>query len=113
MGKTKLGDEKKGTEDTFSQNSNDDLSDSELEANWCPNSTCKKCGQKGHVKMVCMSGMEDLPLPNEILFKIISYLEVKDLYQLCCWQMIDIFTQQCSGLQFQNTTCDNGMFSFF
>ena len=48
----------------------------------CPKSTCKKCEQQGHVKIVCMFGMEDLLLPNEILVKIISHLKIKDLSQL-------------------------------
>ena len=48
----------------------------------CPKITCKKCGKKGHVKIVCMFGMEDLLLPNEILVKIISHLKIKDLNQL-------------------------------
>ena len=46
---------------------------------WCPNNMCKKCGQKGHTKFTCMFGLENLPLPNEILFQIINHLTVKDL----------------------------------
>ena len=46
---------------------------------WCPKNICKKCGQNGHTKIECMSGMEDLPYPNEILNKIVSFLNVKDL----------------------------------
>ena len=49
------------------------------ETKWCPKNTCKKCGQNGHTKIVCMSEMEDLPYPNEILNKIVSFLNVKDL----------------------------------
>ena len=45
----------------------------------CPKMVCKKCGKNGHGKIECMLGMEDLPLPNEILFKIFSYLNLKDL----------------------------------
>ena len=48
---------------------------------WCPDMVCKKCGQKGHNKIGCMVGMEDLPLPNEILDKIFSYLGHNDLLQ--------------------------------
>ena len=45
------------------------------EAIWCPNIVCQKCQQKGHTKITCMSGHEDLKtLPNEILVKIISYV---------------------------------------
>ena len=45
------------------------------EAKWCPNIVCQKCEQKGHTKITCMSGHEDLKtLPNEILVKIISYV---------------------------------------
>ena len=45
------------------------------EAIWCPNIVCQKCQQKGHTKLTCMSGHEDLKtLPNEILFHIIRYV---------------------------------------
>ena len=45
------------------------------EAKWCPNIICQKCEQKGHTKITCMSGHEDLKkLPNEILLKIIGYV---------------------------------------
>ena len=45
------------------------------EAIWCPNIVCQKCQQKGHTKVTCMSGHEDLKtLPNEILVKIIGYV---------------------------------------
>ena len=45
------------------------------EAIWCPHIVCQKCEQKGHTKMECMSGHEDLKtLPNEILIKIIGYV---------------------------------------
>ena len=45
------------------------------EAKWCPNIVCQKCEQKGHTKITCMSGHEDLKtLPNEILLKIIGYV---------------------------------------
>ena len=49
------------------------------ETKWCPKNTCKKCGQNGHTKIVCMSEKEDLPYPNEILNKIVSFLNIKDL----------------------------------
>ena len=45
----------------------------------CPNIICEKCGQKGHVKVQCMFKMENLPLPDEILLKIFSYLSFKDI----------------------------------
>ena len=42
---------------------------------WCPHIVCQKCEQKGHTKIECMSGHEDLKtLPNEILIKIIGYV---------------------------------------
>ena len=45
------------------------------EAIWCPNIVCQNCQQKGHTKITCMSGHEDLKtLPNEILVKIIGYV---------------------------------------
>ena len=44
-------------------------------AKWCPKIVCQKCGQKGHVKMGCMFGLEDFPLPNEIVLQILSYLQ--------------------------------------
>ena len=46
---------------------------------WCPNNPCKKCGKTGHTKLDCMVHMENLPLPNEIVFQIISYLSITDL----------------------------------
>ena len=46
---------------------------------WCPKNVCQKCGQNGHVKMGCMFGLEDFPLPNEILFQILGYISEKDL----------------------------------
>ena len=49
------------------------------ETKWCLKNICKKCGQKGHTKIGCMSEMEDLPFPNEILDKIVSFLNIKDL----------------------------------
>ena len=51
------------------------------ETKFCPKNTCKKCGKKGHTKMGCMIDYKDLPLPNEILFKIFSYLPIQDLHQ--------------------------------
>ena len=49
----------------------------------CPQRTCKKCGQCGHSKLECMVGFENFPLPNEIIFKILNYLDTKSLYQCC------------------------------
>ena len=49
------------------------------QAKWCPKLVCLKCGQKGHSKVNCMWKLENLPLPNEILLKIFSYLRVEDL----------------------------------
>ena len=50
-------------------------------AKWCPKNICQKCGQNGHVKLVCMFGLEDFPLPNEILLQIFGYISGKDLEQ--------------------------------
>ena len=50
-------------------------------AKWCPKNICQKCGQNGHVKLVCMLGLEDFPLPNEILLQIFGYISGKDLEQ--------------------------------
>ena len=45
------------------------------EAKWCPDIVCPKCKQKGHTKITCMLGHEDLKtLPNEVLLKIIGYV---------------------------------------
>ena len=49
------------------------------ETKWCPSIVCKKCGQIGHAKMECMCGMENLPMPDEILLKILRYLNLGDL----------------------------------
>ena len=49
------------------------------ETKWCPKNICKQCGQKGHTKIGCMSGMEDLPFAKKILDKIVSFLNIKDL----------------------------------
>ena len=45
----------------------------------CPKIVCLKCGQKGHCKIQCMFDIENLPFPDEILLKIIGYLNVIDL----------------------------------
>ena len=50
-------------------------------AKWCPKNICQKCGQNGHVKLVCMFGLQDFPLPNEILLPIFGYISGKDLEQ--------------------------------
>ena len=55
------------------------------ETRWCPKNPCKKCGQNGHSKMECMVGFENLPLPNEILLKILNYLDKQSLRQ--CFQV--------------------------
>lgn len=51
------------------------------ETKWCPKNVCKTCGQKGHSKMGCMTGKQNLPMADEILLKILSYLDIKDLDQ--------------------------------
>ena len=49
----------------------------------CPQNICKKCGQDGHIKLECMLGFENFPLPNEIIFKIFDYLDTQTLYYCC------------------------------
>ena len=49
------------------------------ETKWCSKHICKKCGQNGHTKIGCMVDYENLPLPNEILFKIFDYLDDEEL----------------------------------
>ena len=51
------------------------------ETKWCPENICKKCGQNGHTKTECMTNFENFPLPNEIVFKIFSYLNLEDQNQ--------------------------------
>ena len=45
----------------------------------CPQIVCLKCQQNGHTKIQCLFNKENLPFPDEILLKIISYLNVIDL----------------------------------
>ena len=45
----------------------------------CPKIVCLKCGQKGHGKVQCLFDIENLPFPDEILLKIIGYLNLVDL----------------------------------
>ena len=49
------------------------------QAKWCPKIICQKCGQPGHVKLHCMIGFENMPVPNEVLYKILDFLNSKDL----------------------------------
>ena len=42
---------------------------------------CRKCDQRGHTKTGCMLGMEDMPLPDEVLLKIFKHLNYYDLIQ--------------------------------
>ena len=51
------------------------------ETKWCPSIICKKCGKSGHAKMQCMFEMENLPMPDEILLKILGYLNLGDLIE--------------------------------
>ena len=60
---------------------------------WCPKNVCQKCGQNGHVKMGCMFGLEDFPLPNEIILQTVEYLHGKDLEQ--CAKVSKRFKQIC------------------
>ena len=68
----------------------------------CPANICKKCGQTGHVKFKCMAGFENLPLPNEIIFKILSYLEIQDLYR--CSQTSKRIRGICLSDQLKNNS---------
>ena len=65
------------------------------ETKWCPKNSCKKCGENGHTKVGCMFGWENLPIPNEILFKIFSYLSIKDLGQ--CAQVSKRIREICQN----------------
>ena len=49
------------------------------ETKWCPMNICKKCGKKGHTRIGCMAGMEEFPLPNNVLYKIAGYLSPEDI----------------------------------
>jgi hypothetical protein len=49
------------------------------ETKWCTSIVCKKCCQIGHAQIECMFGMENLPMPDEILLKILRYLNLGDL----------------------------------
>ena len=51
------------------------------ETKWCPSIICKKCGKSGHAKIECMFEMENLPMPDEILLKILGYLNLGDLIE--------------------------------
>ena len=51
------------------------------ETKWCPKNRCKRCGRKGHSQVRCMTGRENLPLPDEIILKIFGYVDLKDLDQ--------------------------------
>ena len=62
-------------------------------AKWCPKIVCQKCGQNGHVKAGCMFGLEDFPLPNEIILQILGYLHGKDLEQ--CAKVSNRFKDIC------------------
>ena len=46
---------------------------------FCPERTCKKCGENGHIKLNCMKNMENMPLADEMVLKIFSYLNKTDL----------------------------------
>ena len=37
------------------------------ETKWCPSISCNKCKQNAHTKLVCMIGMENKPLPNDVI----------------------------------------------
>ena len=49
------------------------------ETKWCPKNRCKRCGRKGHSQVRCMTGRENLPLPDEIILRIFAHLDLKDL----------------------------------
>ena len=64
---------------------------------WCPKNVCQKCGENGHVKTGCMFGLEDFPLPNEIILQIFGYLNGKDLEQ--CTKVSKRFEDICNTRQ--------------
>ena len=64
---------------------------------WCPKNVCQKCREKGHVKTGCMFGLEDFPLPNEIILQIFGYLNGKDLEQ--CAKVSKRFEEICDTRQ--------------
>ena len=70
---------------------------------WCPKNVCQKCGQNGHVKLGCMFGLEDFPLPNEILLQILGYLQGKDLEQ--CAKVSKRFKEICEIRQLEVRKC--------
>jgi hypothetical protein len=45
----------------------------------CPKIVCLKCGKKGHPKIHCLFGMENVSFPDEILLKVLGYLDLIDL----------------------------------
>ena len=75
----------------------------------CPQIVCLKCGQKGHTKIHCLFTKENLPFPDEILLKILGYLNVIDLRQcaqvskrlqkICMDKSLILFrsSNKCSG----------------
>ena len=67
------------------------------ETKWCPKNICKKCGQNGHTKMSCLVDFENLPFPNEILFKIFDYLDAEDLNK--CSQTSNRIKLICDNLK--------------
>ena len=69
------------------------------QAEWCPNITCQKCGQPGHTKIQCMTGLEGMPLPNEVLLKVINFLNPKDLAR--CAQV---------NRKFRDVVCENPIY---
>ena len=69
------------------------------ETKWCPKNICEKCRKNGHTKLGCMINFENLPLPNEILFKIFGYLNEKDLEK--CSQVSERFKEICDELIFK------------
>ena len=62
-------------------------------AKWCLKYVCQKCGQNGHVKAGCMFGLQDFPLPNEIILQFLRYLHGKDLEQ--CAKVSNRFKDIC------------------
>ena len=71
------------------------------ETKWCPKNACKKCGQKGHAQMGCMTGKQNLPMPDEILLKILSYLDIKGRFVYPVTKIWDVFSSLiCRSLFF-------------
>ena len=44
------------------------------ETAWCPQTTCRKCGENGHTIKHCQDSFQFFQLPDELLLQILGYL---------------------------------------